>query len=138
MACTPLIVLYLLYVSYIFKIGAVYRAEMLLLLCTQYAFNLFSHNSPMTGNGYNEEEMKMVKETHKIWGEPNIAITATCIRVPIMRAHAESINLEFEREVSEEEVRALFLCESEICASCVRMHDSACACEVNLKFQRNS
>ncbi|BDA49946.1 Aspartate-semialdehyde dehydrogenase [Coccomyxa sp. Obi] len=69
----------------------------------QYAFNLFSHNSPMTGNGYNEEEMKMVKETHKIWGEPDIAITATCIRVPVMRAHAESINLEFEREVSEEE-----------------------------------
>ena len=34
----------------------------------QYAFNLFSHNSPMTGNGYNEEEMKMVKETRKIWG----------------------------------------------------------------------
>lgn len=71
----------------------------------QYAFNLFSHNSPMTGNGYNEEEMKMVKETHKIWGEPDIAITATCIRVPVMRAHAESINLEFERDVSEEEVR---------------------------------
>lgn len=47
----------------------------------------------------------MVKETHKIWGEPDIAITATCIRVPIMRAHAESINLEFERDVSEEEVR---------------------------------
>ena len=34
----------------------------------QYAFNLFSHNAPMTDNGYNEEEMKMVKETHKIWG----------------------------------------------------------------------
>ncbi len=61
----------------------------------------------MTGNGYNEEEMKMVKETHKIWGEPGIAITATCIRVPVMRAHAESINLEFERDVSEEEVWAL-------------------------------
>ena len=46
----------------------------------QYAFNLFSHNSPMTGNGYNEEEMKMVKETKKIWGSDDIAITATCIR----------------------------------------------------------
>ena len=71
----------------------------------QYAFNLFSHNSPMTGNGYNEEEMKMVKETRKIWGEPDIAITATCIRVPIMRAHAESINLEFEDGLSEEQAR---------------------------------
>jgi aspartate-semialdehyde dehydrogenase len=69
----------------------------------QYAFNLFSHNSPMTDNGYNEEEMKMVKETRKILSAPDMQITATCIRVPIMRAHAESINLEFERDVSEEE-----------------------------------
>ena len=74
------------------------------LLPWQYAFNLFSHNSPMTGNGYNEEEMKMVKETRKIWGDDNVAITATCIRVPIMRAHAESINLELDREMSEAEV----------------------------------
>ena len=58
----------------------------------------------MTDNGYNEEEMKMVKETKKIWGTNDVNITATCIRVPIMRAHAESINLEFERDVSEEEV----------------------------------
>ena len=70
----------------------------------QYAFNLFSHNSPMTGNGYNEEEMKMVNETHKIWGQKDVNITATCIRVPVMRAHAESINLEFDRDISEEEV----------------------------------
>ena len=70
----------------------------------QYAFNLFSHNSPMTENGYNEEEMKMVKETKKIWGQQDVSITATCIRVPIMRAHAESINLEFERDISEQEV----------------------------------
>jgi aspartate-semialdehyde dehydrogenase len=68
----------------------------------QYAFNLFSHNSPMTGNGYNEEEMKLVKETAKIWGTDAVAITATCIRVPVMRAHAESINLEFERPLTEE------------------------------------
>lgn len=70
----------------------------------QYAFNLFSHNSPMTENGYNEEEMKMVKETKKIWGQQDVSITATCIRVPIMRAHAESINLEFDRDISEQEV----------------------------------
>jgi len=43
----------------------------------QYAFNLFSHNAPMTDNGYNEEEMKMVKETHKIWGR---AIQAVFIK----------------------------------------------------------
>ena len=80
-------------------------AAMLDWLCAvQYAFNLFSHNAPMQENGYNEEEMKMVKETHKIWRQPDVAITATCIRVPIMRAHAESINLELENELSEDEV----------------------------------
>lgn len=66
----------------------------------QYAFNLFSHNAPMMENGYNEEEMKMSKETKKIWGCDNVAIAATCIRVPVMRAHAESINLEFDGEVT--------------------------------------
>lgn len=58
----------------------------------------------MGPNGYNEEEMKMVKETHKIWEQDDVAITATCIRVPIMRAHAESINLEFTQDISEEQV----------------------------------
>mmetsp|Transcript_9545 Transcript_9545/g.28712 ORF Transcript_9545/g.28712 Transcript_9545/m.28712 type:complete len:385 (+) Transcript_9545:164-1318(+) len=73
----------------------------------QYAFNLFSHNAPMTDTGYNEEEMKMVKETRKILGVSDIKITATCIRVPIMRAHAESINLEFEKPLSEEQALKL-------------------------------
>ncbi|CAL5221932.1 g4206 [Coccomyxa viridis] len=73
----------------------------------QYAFNLFSHNAPMQENGYNEEEMKMVKETHKIWRNPDVAITATCIRVPIMRAHAESINLELDNELSEDDAESI-------------------------------
>ena len=73
----------------------------------QYAFNLFSHNAPMTENGYNEEEMKMVMETRKIWGAQDVQIAATCIRVPVMRAHAESINLELDGELSEEEARAI-------------------------------
>jgi len=68
----------------------------------QYAFNLFSHNSPMTDNGYNEEELKMVKETRKIWKDNDVKVTATCIRVPVMRAHAESINLEFVGEMTED------------------------------------
>eukprot|EP00877_Chromochloris_zofingiensis_P015179 jgi/Chrzof1/9915/Cz04g20200.t1 len=73
----------------------------------QYAFNLFSHNSGMeVDSGYNEEEMKMVKETRKIWQDPSVMITATCIRVPIMRAHAESINLEFEQDISEADALA--------------------------------
>lgn len=76
----------------------------------QYAFNLFSHNSPMQPNGYNQEELKMVYETHKIWDEAEgskTPITATCIRVPVMRAHAESINLTFENPITEDQARAL-------------------------------
>jgi aspartate-semialdehyde dehydrogenase len=69
----------------------------------QYAFNLFSHNSDIGPDGYNIEEAKMVRETHKIWPKADIptAITATCVRVPVMRAHAESINLEFEQDLTE-------------------------------------
>jgi aspartate-semialdehyde dehydrogenase len=74
------------------------------LLQSQYAFNLFSHNSGMDPDlGYNEEELKMVKETKKIWGTNDVAITATCVRVPVMRAHAESINLEFAKDISEKD-----------------------------------
>ena len=61
----------------------------------QIAYNLFSHNTAIDDSGYNEEERKMVKETRKILHEPNLLVTATCIRVPIPRAHSESINLEF-------------------------------------------
>ncbi len=67
----------------------------------QYAFNLFSHNSDMGPNGYNQEEMKMVKESHKIWNDASPRITATCVRVPVMRAHAESINLQFNQPADE-------------------------------------
>ncbi len=59
------------------------------------AFNLFSHNTAIDATGYNEEERKMVKETQKIMELPNLLVTATCIRVPIPRAHSESVNIEF-------------------------------------------
>ena len=72
-----------------------------------YAFNLFSHNSDMGDNGYNQEEMKLVKETHKIWGDSKPRIAATCVRVPVLRAHAEAITLELEKSVTEDEVREL-------------------------------
>ncbi|KAL5052469.1 hypothetical protein RYX36_033151 [Vicia faba] len=71
----------------------------------QYAFNLFSHNAPILSNGYNEEEMKLVKETRKIWSDKDVKITATCIRVPVMRAHAESVNLQFETPLDEDTAR---------------------------------
>lgn len=59
------------------------------------AFNLFPHNSPLDDQGYCEEEMKMVNETRKIFNEPNLKVSATCVRVPVLRAHSEAVNLEF-------------------------------------------
>jgi aspartate-semialdehyde dehydrogenase len=73
----------------------------------QYAFNLFPHNSPLLENGYCEEEIKMVRETHKIMGDPTIRITATCVRVPVLRAHSEALNIEFQRDVSVDEAYAV-------------------------------
>src|SRR5213076_2897163 len=69
--------------------------------------NLFSHNTKIAENGYNEEENKMVSETRKIFNDPRIMITATCVRVPIPRAHSESINLEFERPITPDQVRQI-------------------------------
>lgn len=70
--------------------------------------NLFSHNSKVyPENGYNEEEMKMVNETRKIFADPRIMVTATCVRVPVPRAHCEAINLEFERPITPEQVRQI-------------------------------
>jgi len=69
--------------------------------------NLFSHNSKVAENGYNEEENKMVNETRKIFGDPRIMVTATCVRVPIPRAHCESINLEFERPITVAQVKEI-------------------------------
>ena len=61
------------------------------------AFNLFLHNSPLQSNNYCEEEMKMVNETRKILGAPELSLTATCVRVPVLRAHSEAVNIEFEK-----------------------------------------
>lgn len=73
----------------------------------QLAFNLFPHNSPLNDFGYCEEEMKMVNETRKIFGDQEIKITATCIRVPVLRAHSEAINLEFENPFSADAAREI-------------------------------
>ncbi|HBB30264.1 MAG TPA: aspartate-semialdehyde dehydrogenase [Cyanobacteria bacterium UBA8803] len=59
------------------------------------AFNLFPHNSKLNEEGYCEEELKMVNETRKIFNAPQLRVTATCVRVPVLRAHSEAINLEF-------------------------------------------
>ena len=59
------------------------------------AFNLFPHNSEINESGYCQEEMKMVNETRKIFGAPDLRISATCVRVPVLRAHSEALNIEF-------------------------------------------
>ncbi len=59
------------------------------------AFNVFPHNSPLNEQGYCQEEMKMVQETRKIFASSDLRISATCVRVPVLRAHSEAINLEF-------------------------------------------
>ena len=69
--------------------------------------NLFCHNSAIDGSGYNEEERKMVEETRKIFDAPDLAITATCVRVPVPRAHCESVNLEFAQPVTPQQAREL-------------------------------
>lgn len=71
------------------------------------AFNLFPHNSPILDNSYCEEEMKMVNETRKIFGEPDLRVTATCVRVPVLRAHSEALNLEFDRPFDVSKARQL-------------------------------
>ncbi len=71
------------------------------------AFNLFPHNSPLNEAGYCEEEIKMVKETRKIFNAPELKVTATCVRVPVLRAHSEAINLEFERPFSVQQAREI-------------------------------
>ncbi len=69
------------------------------------AFNLFLHNSPLETNNYCEEEMKMVNETRKIMDQSELGLTATCVRVPVLRAHSEAVNIEFEKPFDVNEAR---------------------------------
>jgi aspartate-semialdehyde dehydrogenase len=71
------------------------------------AFNLFLHNSPLQANGYCEEELKMLNETRKIMARPDLQLSATCVRVPVLRAHSEAVNIEFEVPLSAEDARGL-------------------------------
>jgi aspartate-semialdehyde dehydrogenase len=73
-----------------------------------YAFNLFSHDAAINpATGYNGEEEKVIAETRKIMGLPDLLVGVTCIRVPVLRAHAIALTVEFEDPVSPEEVRGL-------------------------------
>lgn len=71
----------------------------------QYMYNVFSHNSEIDEHtGYNDEEIKIMQETKKILNT-NISISATCVRVPVLRAHSESVNIEFENPINLDDVR---------------------------------
>lgn len=71
------------------------------------AFNCLPHIDVFLENGYTKEEMKMVKETHKIFEDDTIGVTATTVRVPVFFGHSESVNVETKQPVSVREVRSL-------------------------------
>ena len=73
----------------------------------QIAFNCIPHIDSFLENGYTREEMKMVNETNKIMEDDTIRLTATTVRVPVFRCHAESVNIETERKISANEARAI-------------------------------
>jgi len=88
-----------------FLAGQEYQQE---LFAYRIAFNCIPQIGSPKYKGYTSEEMKMVYETRKILGDETIQVCATCVRVPIMNCHSESIVVETERKVSVEEARALF------------------------------
>ena len=73
----------------------------------QLAYNLIPHIDVFTENGYTKEEMKMYNETRKIM-HSDVKVSATCVRVPSLRAHSESVWVETERPISVEEAKKAF------------------------------
>ncbi|MBY0307494.1 MAG: aspartate-semialdehyde dehydrogenase, partial [Phycisphaerales bacterium] len=72
-----------------------------------YAFNLFSHNAAVDHTtGLNGEEQKVIDESRKIWNAPGLRLSVTCVRVPVMRAHCESVNVTLKSHATLAQVRA--------------------------------
>ena len=71
------------------------------------AFNCFPHIGGFLENGYTEEEMKMVLETRKIMGDPNLKISATTVRVPVFYGHSEAVNIQTRHKISAKEARVM-------------------------------
>ena len=69
--------------------------------------NALPHIDVFLDNGYTKEEMKMTNETKKILGDDAVQVTATCVRIPTMGGHSESVNIEFEKDFDLDEVKAL-------------------------------
>ncbi len=76
-------------------------------LAQRIAFNLFPQVDQFTENGYTKEEMKFQNESRKIMHAPKLRVSATCVRVPILRAHSESVNIEFTKPITPEKVRKI-------------------------------
>ena len=73
-----------------------------------YAFNVFSHNTRVDpATGYNEEETKVMQEARKIFGDPNLRVSATCVRVPVLRAHCVALTFECRDPITPQRVRQL-------------------------------
>jgi aspartate-semialdehyde dehydrogenase len=73
----------------------------------QIGFNLIPHIDTFLDNGYTKEELKMLFESRKMLHHPDLMVSCTCVRVPVMRAHSEALNLEFEQEITPEEAYAI-------------------------------
>lgn len=73
----------------------------------QIAFNLLPHIGEFLTNGYTEEELKLVNETKKIMKDDHIAVTATCVRVPVFVSHCEAVTVEMEKELSVNQVKKI-------------------------------
>jgi aspartate-semialdehyde dehydrogenase len=73
------------------------------------AFNLIPHIDVFYGNGYTKEELKMLHESRKMLHYPELQVSCTCVRVPVMRAHSEALNLEFAEEITPDEARQILL-----------------------------
>ncbi|MBO5307587.1 MAG: aspartate-semialdehyde dehydrogenase, partial [Lentisphaeria bacterium] len=71
------------------------------------AFSLIPHIDSFMPNGYTKEELKMLNESRKMLHLPELLLTCTSVRIPALRAHSESLNLEFENEITPEEARAI-------------------------------
>jgi len=74
-----------------------------------YAFNLFSHNAPVDPDtGLNGEEAKLIAEARRMWDDPSLGISATCVRVPVMRAHTQAVNVTLARPATLAQVHAAY------------------------------
>ena len=73
----------------------------------QIAFNCIPHIDAFVDGGYTKEELKMINETRKIFGEPSLRVTATTVRVPVFCGHSESVNIETEKKLTAADVKAI-------------------------------